>query len=173
MIESNDGGGTFRSTAGKRGRAKIIRPRSSITSRQRTKFPTTSAARSRIAPPSACQQRRRARRRRRTFGDRFMSVGGGESGYIAPDPKDPNIFYAGSQGALLTRYDRRTGNIARRPGLSAASSPAKPRPRCRSAGNGPSRSFFRRSIRTFFTRLRSISGRPPTTAKLDSASATI
>ncbi len=22
---------------------------------------------------------------------------------------DPNIFYAGSQGALLTRYDRRTG----------------------------------------------------------------
>ncbi|HUB83879.1 MAG TPA: hypothetical protein VMB03_34025 [Bryobacteraceae bacterium] len=35
-------------------------------------------------------------------------VGGGESGYIAPDPKNPNIFFAGSQGALLTRYDRRT-----------------------------------------------------------------
>jgi photosystem II stability/assembly factor-like uncharacterized protein len=35
-------------------------------------------------------------------------VGGGESGYIAPDPKNPNIFYAGSQGALLTRFDRRT-----------------------------------------------------------------
>jgi photosystem II stability/assembly factor-like uncharacterized protein len=42
-------------------------------------------------------------------GDWMYSVGGGESGYIAPDPKDPNIFYAGSQGALLTRYDRRTG----------------------------------------------------------------
>ena len=36
-------------------------------------------------------------------------MGGGESGYIAPSPADPNIFYAGSQGALLTRYDRRNG----------------------------------------------------------------
>ncbi len=41
----------------------------------------------------------------------LYSVGGGESGYIAPDPNDPNIFYAGSQGALLTRYDRRTGEM--------------------------------------------------------------
>lgn len=39
----------------------------------------------------------------------FYAVGGGESGYIAPSPTDPNIFYAGSQGALLTRFDRRTG----------------------------------------------------------------
>jgi photosystem II stability/assembly factor-like uncharacterized protein len=39
----------------------------------------------------------------------YYAVGGGESGYIAPSPKDANIFYAGSQGALLTRYDRRTG----------------------------------------------------------------
>jgi hypothetical protein len=40
----------------------------------------------------------------------MYAVGGGESGYIAPDPKDPNIFYAGSQGAMLTRYDRRDGD---------------------------------------------------------------
>ncbi len=39
----------------------------------------------------------------------YYSVGGGESGYIAPDPTNANIFYAGSQGALLTRYDRSTG----------------------------------------------------------------
>jgi photosystem II stability/assembly factor-like uncharacterized protein len=39
----------------------------------------------------------------------LYDVGGGESGYIAPSPADPNIFYAGSQGALLTRYDRRNG----------------------------------------------------------------
>jgi len=38
-------------------------------------------------------------------------VGGGESGYIAQDPKNPDIFYAGSQGALLTRFDRMTGQI--------------------------------------------------------------
>ncbi len=36
------------------------------------------------------------------------SVGGGESGYIAPHPTNANLFYAGSQGALLTRFDRRT-----------------------------------------------------------------
>jgi photosystem II stability/assembly factor-like uncharacterized protein len=36
------------------------------------------------------------------------SVGGGESGYIAPHPTNPNLFYAGSQGALLTKFDRRT-----------------------------------------------------------------
>ncbi len=44
-------------------------------------------------------------------GDWLYAVGGGESGYIAPDPENPNIFYAGSQGALLTRYDRRTGAL--------------------------------------------------------------
>jgi len=38
------------------------------------------------------------------------SVGGGESGYIAPSPSNRNIFYAGSQGALLTRFDRATGH---------------------------------------------------------------
>jgi photosystem II stability/assembly factor-like uncharacterized protein len=37
------------------------------------------------------------------------AVGGGESGYIAPHPTNPNLFYAGSQGALLTRFDRRSG----------------------------------------------------------------
>ncbi len=42
-------------------------------------------------------------------GDWMYAVGGGESGYIAPDPKNPNYFYAGSQGALLSRYDRRDG----------------------------------------------------------------
>jgi photosystem II stability/assembly factor-like uncharacterized protein len=38
----------------------------------------------------------------------WYPVGGGESGYIAPDPEDPNIVYAGSYYGLLTRYDHRT-----------------------------------------------------------------
>ncbi len=41
----------------------------------------------------------------------YYDVGGGESGYIAQSPTDPDIFYAGSQGALLTRYNRKTGQI--------------------------------------------------------------
>lgn len=41
----------------------------------------------------------------------YYTVGGGESGYIAPHPTNPDLFYAGSQGALLTRYDRSNGQI--------------------------------------------------------------
>jgi len=37
----------------------------------------------------------------------WFEVGGGESGYIAVSPKDPNIVYAGNYGGYLTRYDRR------------------------------------------------------------------
>src|SRR5437764_1260776 len=37
----------------------------------------------------------------------FYSVGGGESGYVASDPRSPDIFYAGSYGGLTTRLDRR------------------------------------------------------------------
>lgn len=44
-------------------------------------------------------------------GDEFYQVGGGESGYIAADPRNPNVFYAGSYGGLLTRYDRSTGQM--------------------------------------------------------------
>lgn len=49
----------------------------------------------------------------------WRSVGGGESGYVVPDPKDPNIVYAGSYWGDLTRYDERTGQ----------SIPVKPWPR--------------------------------------------
>jgi len=41
-------------------------------------------------------------------GASFYPVGGGESGYIAADPKNTNIFYAGSYGGYMTRYDRGT-----------------------------------------------------------------
>ncbi len=39
----------------------------------------------------------------------YYAVGGGESGWITQHPVDKDIFYAGSQGALLTRYDRSNG----------------------------------------------------------------
>ena len=40
--------------------------------------------------------------------DDWYSVGGGESGYIAPKPGDPNIVIAGTYTGTLTRYDVRT-----------------------------------------------------------------
>ena len=42
-------------------------------------------------------------------GRELYPVGGGESGYVAPDPVNPNVFYAGSFGGYLTRLDRTTG----------------------------------------------------------------
>jgi photosystem II stability/assembly factor-like uncharacterized protein len=44
----------------------------------------------------------------------YHSVGGGESGYIAVRPDNPNIVYAGSYSGYLTRYDHaldKTRNI--------------------------------------------------------------
>jgi photosystem II stability/assembly factor-like uncharacterized protein len=40
----------------------------------------------------------------------WYSVGGGESGYIAPDPRDPDIVYANADSGQMTRYDHRTEN---------------------------------------------------------------
>ena len=42
--------------------------------------------------------------------------GGGESGYIAIDPKNPNVIYGGAIGSgagngRMTRFDRRTGQV--------------------------------------------------------------
>src|SRR5439155_19004624 len=39
----------------------------------------------------------------------WLNIGGGESGHVAVDPKDPDIVYAGEYGGYLSRYDNRTG----------------------------------------------------------------
>ena len=98
MIESNDGGGTVSTNGGK--------------SWTEEDYPTAQSyhvATTVDVPYQVCG----AQQDNSTFcvssegnGDEWYEVGGGESGYIAPDPKDPNVFYAGSQGALLTRLDR-------------------------------------------------------------------
>jgi hypothetical protein len=41
----------------------------------------------------------------------FYSVGGGECGYIANDPNNSDIFYAGNHGGVLTRFNRKTGQM--------------------------------------------------------------
>jgi photosystem II stability/assembly factor-like uncharacterized protein len=41
----------------------------------------------------------------------WYDVGGGESGWIAPSPRDSEIVFAGSYGGLTTRYDHRTGQL--------------------------------------------------------------
>jgi photosystem II stability/assembly factor-like uncharacterized protein len=51
----------------------------------------------------------------------WYAVGGGEAGYIAPYPPDPNIVYAGEYEGVITRYDKRNGqtkNISAQPEIS-------------------------------------------------------
>ena len=51
----------------------------------------------------------------------WYDVGGGEAGYIAPYPPDPNIVYGGEYEGIITRFDKRTGqvkNIAEQPEIS-------------------------------------------------------
>ncbi len=42
----------------------------------------------------------------------WYSVGGGESGYIAPDPRNPDIVYAGGYQGAITQFDKKT-NLTR------------------------------------------------------------
>ena len=51
----------------------------------------------------------------------WYDVGGGEAGYIAPYPPDPDIVYAGEYEGVITRFDKRSGeikNIAEQPEIS-------------------------------------------------------
>jgi len=41
----------------------------------------------------------------------WYDVGGGEAGYIAPDPRDPDIVYAADYEGNITRYDRHIGQV--------------------------------------------------------------
>lgn len=41
----------------------------------------------------------------------WYDVGGGESGWIAPYPRDSEIVFAGSYGGLITRYDNHTKQL--------------------------------------------------------------
>ena len=76
------------------------------------------------APAAGAGGRRRWRRRRwtrwrRRTGRRY-GPGGGEPGYIAPDPKDPDVFFAGhNNGQFLVYTNRRTGQTPRSASVSA------------------------------------------------------
>ena len=54
----------------------------------------------------------------------WYPVGGGEAGYIAPYPPDPNIVFAGDYQGLLTVFNKRTGQ-AKVIGVSAVLSDGK------------------------------------------------
>ncbi len=65
----------------------------------RTTFCTPSSVRAPGTPPGG------------SLGEWVYGVGGGQGGYVAPDPRQPDVFFAGGEAGLLTQYDRRTGAL--------------------------------------------------------------
>ncbi len=93
----------------------------------------------------------------------FYPVGGGESGYIAQSNVDPDEFFAGSYGGMLTRYNRRAG--WRAPSTSGPTTRwGTPRAISANASSGPIRSCSRRSRRASCTRHPSTCGAAPRVA---------
>jgi photosystem II stability/assembly factor-like uncharacterized protein len=41
----------------------------------------------------------------------WYDVGGGESGFVVPDPTNPDVVYAGSYDGLITRFDKKTHQV--------------------------------------------------------------
>jgi photosystem II stability/assembly factor-like uncharacterized protein len=114
MIEANDGGGTVSVSAGRSWTDENFPTAQLYHVATTTDVPYhvcgAQQDNSTLCLPSRGWENLRGARSRQ-LGDWMYDVGGGESGYIAPDPRHPNIFYAGSQGALLTRYDRANGQM--------------------------------------------------------------
>ncbi len=105
MIESNDGGANVSTNGGATWTAQGNQPTAQFyhvitdnrfpywlygSQQDNSSVAIASAARGGIDRPS------------------WHAVGGGESGYIAPDPRDPETVYAGSYGGNITRYNSRT-----------------------------------------------------------------
>jgi photosystem II stability/assembly factor-like uncharacterized protein len=116
MATSNDGGGSVSINGGLSWTDEDFPTAQLYHITTTSDFPYQVAAaqqdNSTIALPSEDYRHRAVRTNSTKAGMGFgYDVGGGESGYITQDPKNPDIFYAGSQGALLTRINRMTGQV--------------------------------------------------------------
>ena len=138
LVLGNDGGGAVSFSSGqpvgqgppqrRRGRPRISRRRSITTRRQPATCPITCAAPSRTAARSACRATPTSAGVAapaavvvdEAHAPALYSPGGAEPGYVAPDPLNPDIFYAGgNNGSFLTRLDRRTERSTRSQSVSA------------------------------------------------------
>ncbi|HEY7791593.1 MAG TPA: hypothetical protein VIC33_13840, partial [Vicinamibacterales bacterium] len=111
MINADDGGGTVTTDGGKTWSSEAYPTAQLYHVSTTTGFPYMVCGaqqdNSTVCLPSSDDEN--VRTAGSELGDYFIDAGGGESGYITPDPKDPNIIYGGSQGALLSRKDLRNG----------------------------------------------------------------
>ncbi len=110
MINSNDGGGNVSINGGKSWTEQdyITTQFYHVMTTSDVPYHVAGAQQdnSTLAMPSDGWSHRQARGPNHGW---YYAVGGGESGWITQHPENKDIFYAGSQGALLTRYDRSNG----------------------------------------------------------------
>ena len=108
MIGSNDGGANdLRSTAAGPGRSITNQPTAQfyrVATDDRFPYWVYGAQQDNttVAIPTGG-------RGRRIDPDDWHAVGGGESGWIAPNPRNPDVVFAGCYGGSITRYDHKTG----------------------------------------------------------------
>lgn len=112
MINSNDGGGNVSINGGKSWTEQdyVTTQFYHVMTTSDVPYHVAGAQQdnSTLAMPSDGWEHRQARGPNRQW---YYAVGGGESGWITQHPEQKDIFYAGSQGALLTRYNRSNGQI--------------------------------------------------------------
>lgn len=110
MISSNDGGGTVSINGGKTWTEEdyVTTQFYHVMTTSDVPYHVAGAQQdnSTLAMPSDGWDHKQARGPNHGW---YYAVGGGESGWITQHPVNKDIFYAGSQGALLTRYDRSNG----------------------------------------------------------------
>ena len=110
MIESNDGGANITNDGGHTWSSDDNQPTAQFYRVALDERFSLSRLR-RAAGQHHRAHRQPHSRRRHHRQQNWYDVGGGESGWIAPDPRNSQIVYAGSYGNLITRQDHRTGQM--------------------------------------------------------------
>ncbi|HTT63345.1 MAG TPA: hypothetical protein VMG35_15930 [Bryobacteraceae bacterium] len=106
MIESDDGGATISTNGGKTWSTEDNQPTAQF---YRVALDDDYPYHVYGAQQDNTTVRIASRSDGRGIGERdWYPVGGGESGWVAPDPHNSQIVYAGSYDGLLTRYDHST-----------------------------------------------------------------
>lgn len=109
MIESDDGGATISTNGGRTWSSEDNQPTAQF---YRVALDSDYPYHVYGAQQDNSTVRIASRSDGRGIGERdWYDVGGGESGWIAPDPRNSQIVYAGSYDGLLTRYDHSTEQL--------------------------------------------------------------
>lgn len=108
MIEGNDGGAAVTVNGGKTWTTQYNQPtaefyRLTIDNQFPYRLYAAQQDNSTISVPSRAQSRISPEAE-------WFAVGGGESGHIAVDPRNPNLIYAGNYIGQITRFDRQKGH---------------------------------------------------------------